>query len=69
MHVSHYLLLGFFSGPAAEQQAQPAGGTSPRRLPPQLAKPRPAWLYTEPITLTTGTPLEDDEALLLIGAL
>ncbi len=68
MHVSHYLLLGFFSGPAAEPQPQaPAGGVNLRPKPRRFA-PRPVWQLPPP-RVQPADALEDEEVLLMVGAL
>lgn len=71
MHVSHYLLLGFFSGPTPQPQpGTGAGGVDRkpkrRRQPPH----RPAWVLPVQPQLQPGLQLEDDaETLLLLGVL
>lgn len=69
MYVSHYLLLGFFSGPAAPETdpQPPAGGVArpkPRRVPL-----RPVWQLPPP-RVQPADALEDEEVLMLMtGAL
>lgn len=63
MQVTHYYLLGFFSGPASADQ--PAGGSEQkprRRQPPH----RPAWVLPVEPLLPLETPLEEDAELLMM---
>ena len=68
MYVSHYLLLGFFSGPAAPtpDPQPPAGGVA--RPKPRRFAPRPVWQLPPP-RVPPADALEDEEVLLMVGAL
>lgn len=68
MHVSHYLLLGFFSGPDAGPPLPP-GGAAPGRKPQPLPRPRPAWMITDPVVIPGPADVEEEDALLLCGVL
>jgi hypothetical protein len=67
MHVSHYLLLGFFSGPPAEPPAaqQPAGGATRR---PRFPVRKPVTVALPP-DFTEFINREEEDALVLCGAL